>query len=151
MSNCLVTGAAGFIGSNLVDRFITDGHDVVGIDNLAAGSWSNPAVKTAATNWGDICKKYSDRAYLGLIHTQVQTLHKQNKIAFYPSGDWLENEMKATMRPGVELTFLPVWSAGGSAEPRYHRWRGDTSAGNRTAAATDFCPCGRDSSSLIFL
>lgn len=28
----LITGAAGFIGSNLVDRLLSDGHDVVGVD-----------------------------------------------------------------------------------------------------------------------
>ena len=28
----LITGAAGFIGSNLVDRLLADGHDVVGVD-----------------------------------------------------------------------------------------------------------------------
>jgi nucleoside-diphosphate-sugar epimerase len=32
-----VTGAAGFIGSNLADRLLALGHDVVGIDNLAYG------------------------------------------------------------------------------------------------------------------
>ena len=30
----LVTGAAGFIGSSLVDRLLNDGHDVVGIDTF---------------------------------------------------------------------------------------------------------------------
>lgn len=32
-----VTGAAGFIGSNLVDRLLADGHEVVGFDNLSTG------------------------------------------------------------------------------------------------------------------
>ncbi len=34
----LVTGAAGFIGSNLVDRLLAEGHQVTGVDNLSAGS-----------------------------------------------------------------------------------------------------------------
>jgi len=33
----LVTGAAGFIGSNLVDRLLADGHTVVGVDDLSSG------------------------------------------------------------------------------------------------------------------
>ena len=33
----LVTGAAGFIGSTLVDRLLSDGHSVVGLDNFASG------------------------------------------------------------------------------------------------------------------
>ncbi len=35
--HCFVTGAAGFIGSNLVDRLLAAGHDVVGYDNLSTG------------------------------------------------------------------------------------------------------------------
>ncbi|HEY2450015.1 MAG TPA: NAD-dependent epimerase/dehydratase family protein, partial [Mycobacterium sp.] len=37
----LVTGAAGFIGSTLVDRLIDDGHSVVGLDNFATGRATN--------------------------------------------------------------------------------------------------------------
>lgn len=37
----LVTGAAGFIGSTLVDRLLADGHTVVGLDNFASGRAAN--------------------------------------------------------------------------------------------------------------
>ena len=37
----LVTGAAGFIGSTLVDRLLADGHTVVGVDDLSSGRPEN--------------------------------------------------------------------------------------------------------------
>jgi len=37
----LVTGGAGFIGSNVVDAYIAAGHEVVIIDNLFTGKWEN--------------------------------------------------------------------------------------------------------------
>ena len=36
-----ITGAAGFIGSTLVDRLLADGHQVVGVDNLSTGTVAN--------------------------------------------------------------------------------------------------------------
>ena len=38
---CLVTGGAGFIGSNLVDELIKDGHEVIVIDDLSTGNKEN--------------------------------------------------------------------------------------------------------------
>ena len=37
----LVTGGAGFIGSNLVDRLVESGHDVIVLDNLSTGNITN--------------------------------------------------------------------------------------------------------------
>ena len=34
---CLVTGGAGFIGSNLVEQLIKLGHQVIVLDNLSTG------------------------------------------------------------------------------------------------------------------
>ena len=39
----LITGAAGFLGSHLTDRFLADGHQVVGMDNFITGSRDNIA------------------------------------------------------------------------------------------------------------
>ena len=41
MSRVLVTGGAGFIGSNLCERLIRDGHDVICLDNYFTGSKDN--------------------------------------------------------------------------------------------------------------
>jgi dTDP-glucose 4,6-dehydratase len=37
----LITGAAGFLGSHLCDRFIREGYHVIGMDNLITGDLSN--------------------------------------------------------------------------------------------------------------
>jgi len=41
MSRVLITGAAGFLGSHLCDRFIAEGMEVLGMDNLITGNMEN--------------------------------------------------------------------------------------------------------------
>jgi len=37
----LITGAAGFVGSHLCDKYVGDGHTVIGVDNFTNGNLSN--------------------------------------------------------------------------------------------------------------
>jgi N-acetylglucosamine transport system substrate-binding protein len=78
------------------------------IDNLAAGAWTNDAVHKAADAWAQIGAKYTDKAFLGLRHTQVQLEQNQDKLALYPSGNWLESEQKANTPATFEYAMFPV-------------------------------------------
>lgn len=57
----LITGGAGFIGSHLVDRLISDRHKIIIVDNLSEGKKENlnPKAKFCKLEEGiEICKKY---------------------------------------------------------------------------------------------
>jgi dTDP-glucose 4,6-dehydratase len=41
MKRVLITGAAGFLGSHLCDKFIAEGYEVIGMDNLLTGNIAN--------------------------------------------------------------------------------------------------------------
>lgn len=62
MQKILVTGGAGFIGSNLVDALITKGHEVIVVDNLYSGKKEN-INKKAKFYQVDICDKELEEVF----------------------------------------------------------------------------------------
>lgn len=78
------------------------------IDNLEDGAWTNDAVHQAAAAWAKVGAKYSDKAFLGLRHTDVQLKQDQDQLAFYPSGNWLENEQKKSTPDTFTYAMMPV-------------------------------------------
>jgi len=85
------------------------GEDILkSIDNLEDGAWQNPAVKQAAEAWGAYGQKYTNKAFLGLRHTEIQLQQDQDKLAFYPCGSWLENEQAKDTPKTFEYAVTPM-------------------------------------------
>lgn len=76
MSKILVTGGAGFIGSTLVDKLISEGHDVVIIDDLSAGreDYLNPAAKFYQVDIAssEIAEIFKNEAFDFVYHLAAQ-------------------------------------------------------------------------------
>lgn len=60
----LITGAAGFIGSHLVDRLLNDGHQVVAMDNLVTGNLQNIARHRSNINFEFIHHNVSNHIHM---------------------------------------------------------------------------------------
>jgi N-acetylglucosamine transport system substrate-binding protein len=78
------------------------------IDNLEDGAWKDESVIKAATMWGEVGTKYMPKAFEGLRHTDVQLQQDQDKVALYPSGDWLANEQKDNTPAGFLYKVMPI-------------------------------------------
>ena len=69
----LITGAAGFLGSHLADRFLREGHTVVGLDNFLTGHPDNIAHLMGEERFSFIKHNISDYSYIageldGVLH-----------------------------------------------------------------------------------
>ena len=69
----LITGAAGFLGSHLTDRFLRDGHTVVGLDNFITGNPDNIAHLTGNDRFEFLRHNISTYTYVagnldGVLH-----------------------------------------------------------------------------------
>ena len=85
---CIVTGGAGFIGSNLVNRLIGDGHDVSVIDDLSTGKEENinPKAKFFKKDISNIN---------GLWAYQIDEIFEGVDVVFHTAA-------KARVQPSIE-------------------------------------------------
>ena len=81
----LVTGGAGFIGSNLVDRLIADGHTVTVIDNESADS-------NEQFYWNPLAQNYN---YDVRDYTMVRKLYEGQDAVFHLAAE-------ARIQPTIE-------------------------------------------------
>ena len=80
----LVTGGAGFIGSNLVDRLIDDGHEVVIIDDLSTGKKENINEKAIWNNI-DIGNEHSVSYMVNVMKDVDVVFHLAARARVQPS------------------------------------------------------------------
>ncbi len=64
MQRVLITGAAGFIGSHLVDKFLSEGWYVIGMDNFLTGSEDNIAHQVGNPNFKFIFYNVTNYVFL---------------------------------------------------------------------------------------
>ncbi|RDE12369.1 MAG: hypothetical protein C4K48_10080 [Candidatus Thorarchaeota archaeon] len=70
----IVTGAAGFIGSGLVDLLLSRGYQVIGIDNFRTGTKENLAEATKSRQFQLIEADISDDSLINRVNERVDTV-----------------------------------------------------------------------------
>jgi len=73
-STILITGVAGFLGSNLADRLLLDGHKVIGMDNLSMGHLSNIEQAKQSTNFTFIETDVTEQASFESLQQDIDVI-----------------------------------------------------------------------------
>ena len=103
--------AATYYQTLAIGSAIKEGGDEVrlALENLEAKCWSHPAVQDVLKGMGEIVKAgYVKPGGAGTQFTAAQAQWSNNQDALlYPSGSWIENEMKDTTKPDFKMTGFP--------------------------------------------
>ena len=84
----LVTGAAGFIGSHLCDRFIKEGYEVIGMDNLLTVNIASRLESHCKQVGKDLLITENTKRLIGSSYTSefidnLQVRGRESKIEIY--------------------------------------------------------------------
>jgi N-acetylglucosamine transport system substrate-binding protein len=111
---CWGREAATYYRTMCIESAIKEGGDEVrlAVENLAEGSWSLPAMQAAFEG----LKAVVDAGYMqpgggGTQFTQAQAQWSLNQDALmYPSGSWIENEMREQTAENFQMKGVPTWA-----------------------------------------
>ena len=82
----IITGAAGFIGSNLTDKLLADGHQVIGIDNFSHGFERNISAFRKNKNFHFVEGDLRDPSILSGLSADVVVHLASQKIPRYTNA-----------------------------------------------------------------
>jgi UDP-N-acetylglucosamine/UDP-N-acetyl-alpha-D-glucosaminouronate 4-epimerase len=134
MAKYLVTGGAGFIGSNLVRRILAEGHEVVVLDNFATGKRENLADIAAQITLieGDIrdrktvaeavvgCKAIFHEAALGSVPRSVKDPATSHDV----NVNGTINVLEAAREAGVKRVIFAASSSAYGNQPKSPKHEG---------------------------
>lgn len=110
MARMIVTGGAGFIGSNLVERFVDEGHEVIVIDNLSTGSRNNvpPGVPIFTGKYKNILPLFRD-GLGGVFHLGAPSnslLYRGNRNLVASAINDFIDILEFVRGEGIRLVFV---------------------------------------------
>jgi N-acetylglucosamine transport system substrate-binding protein len=115
--------AATYYQTLAIGSAIKEGGDEVrlALENLDAHGWSHPAVQKVLTSMGKIVKAgYVKPGGSGTQFTAAQAQWSNNQQGLlYPSGSWIENEMKDQTKSDFKMTGFPEMTVSGDSKLPY--------------------------------
>ncbi len=124
---CVVTGAAGFVGSHLAERLLSEGYHVVGVDNFFSGRRENLTSLLAHPDFSFHERSVTEAGLLRDLKAQYPELESCFHLAAIVSVPYSVNHPEVTMevncqatmnllREAEQLDFRSFVFAGSSAE-----------------------------------
>lgn len=103
MKNILVTGAAGFVGSHLISKLLSEGNYVTGIDNLVLGSINNISDSLESKNF-----KFHQSDILTKDFKKILSKNKFDEVYHLAANSDIRAGSKDNTRD-LNLTFLSTF------------------------------------------
>ncbi len=123
MARYLVTGGAGFIGSNLVSYLVSNGHDVIVVDSLHTGSFDlikDLNVKFFNQTVDEFYRKGSWKNIDGIFHLgkpSSSPMYRENRMKFVESVNGTIAVLEMAKEAGVKLVTASSSSLYNGLEP----------------------------------
>jgi len=122
----LVTGGLGFIGSNIVERLVADGHEVTILDNLNTGNEANVAsikdkveiVKSDAGKIGEMGKDFDVILHQGIYSSSP--MYKDNRHLTSTVIDEMISVLEYARENGSRIVFASSSSLYNQNDPPHH-------------------------------